>query len=84
MEFKKIYKIEDKQRLQQLYASQFTASFIRAEINDIIRACRNIPLTEKVRTKRITFKETLLFIKQNGSPIGYELSEEIKIKIQEV
>ena len=84
METKMLYKIEDKQRLQNLYISQYPREYIRNEINDIIRLCRNISQDEEVNTKRISMREALLFIKEHGLPNGYLLSEELKEKIKEV
>lgn len=82
MELKTLFKIEDKQRLQELYLSQYSSRYIRNEINDIIRACRNISPNEYLATKRISTREALCFIKQNGVPNGYMLSEELQEKMK--
>lgn len=81
MQLKTLTRISCKKQLKDLYINQFSESFIRAEINEIISECR---ASTSNYEQRISMKEALIFISRHGEPIGFELSNEMKIKIKEV
>lgn len=73
-----------KKNLHELYLNQMSKRHISNEINDIIRQNRSIPYGAVILCKNITTKEFLLFVKSNGTPDGYVLSEELKLKLNEL
>jgi hypothetical protein len=76
--------IRNKAELQALFLSQFTADYIRSEINDIISETRkNVTAGAKLFAKNISTFEVVIFIDRNGVPDGYILSDELKIKLQD-
>jgi hypothetical protein len=81
---KTLHKIEDKSKLMNLYLDQFTEPFIRSEINEIIRINRKIEPNKRVQSKKITCKESLLFVSRHGEPIGYTLSEDLQNKLKTI
>lgn len=79
-----LYYIRNKKELQELYLSQMAESYIRNEINEILRESRmSIPAGMQVNAKNITTREAIVFIEQNGTPDGYILSDELKTKLKE-
>ena len=81
---KTLYYIRNKKELQELYLSQMPEMYIRSEINSIINETRkDIPPGMRLNAKNIKTEEALIFIDRNGTPDGYLLSEEIKIKLNE-
>lgn len=76
--------IRNKAQLQSLYMSQFPVDFIRKEIAAIFEITRkNSTPGSKLFAKNISTLEAIIFIDSNGTPDGYLLSEELKIKLQE-
>ncbi|CAN1575166.1 hypothetical protein MCETHM1_03686 [Flavobacteriaceae bacterium] len=81
---KTLYYIRNKKELQELYLSQMPEKCIRSEINSIINETRkDIPPGMRLNAKNIKTEEALIFIDRNGTPDGYLLSEELKIKLNE-
>ena len=81
---KTLYYIRNKKELQELYLSQMPEMYIRSEINSIINETRkDIPPGMRLNAKNIKTEEALIFIDRNGTPDGYLLSEELKIKLNE-
>lgn len=81
---KTLYYIRNKKELQELYLSQMPEMYIRSEINSIINETRkDIPSGMRLNAKNIKTEEALIFIDRNGTPDGYLLSEELKIKLNE-
>lgn len=84
MSLKILTYIRNKAQLQSLYMSQYPVDFIRKEINAIIKATRkNSTPGSKLFAKNISTLEATIFIYWWGTPDGYLLSEELKIKLQE-
>ncbi|WP_158728622.1 hypothetical protein [Flavobacterium sp. I-STPA6A] len=84
MKLKTLTYIRNKAQLQALFISQFTADYIRNEINEIINETRNnITAGAKLFAKNISTFEVVIFIDRNGVPDGYVLSDELKIKLQD-
>lgn len=84
MALKTLNYIRNKSQLQDLFISQFSADYIRKEINDIITETRKcISVGTRLFAKNISTFEALIFIDRNGVPDGFILSEELKIKLQE-
>lgn len=84
MNLKTLTYIRNKAELQALFLSQFTADYIRSEINDIINETRkSITAGAKLFAKNISTFEVVIFIDRNGVPDGYELSPELKMKLQD-
>ena len=70
--------------MQELYFSQMPEMYIRSEINSIINETRkDISPGMRLNAKNIKTEEALIFIDRNGTPDGYLLSEELKIKLNE-
>ena len=81
---KTLYYIRNKKELQELYLSQMPEKSIRSEINSILNETRkDIPPGMRLNAKNIKTEEALIFIDRNGTPDGYLLSEELKIKLNE-
>ena len=81
---KTLYYIRNKKELQELYLSQMPENCIRSEINSILNETRkDIPPGMRLNAKNIKTEEALIFIDRNGTPDGYLLSEELKIKLKE-
>ncbi|CAN1568282.1 hypothetical protein MCETHM1_03030 [Flavobacteriaceae bacterium] len=81
---KTLYYIRNKKELQELYLSQMPEKCIRIEINSIINETRkDISPGMRLNAKNIKTEEALIFIDRNGTPDGYLLSEELKIKLNE-
>ena len=81
---KTLYYIRNKKELQELYLSQMPEMYIRSEINSIINETRkDISAGMRLNVKNIKTEEALIFIDRNGTPDGYLLSEELKIKLNE-
>ena len=81
---KTLYYIRNKKELQELYLSQMPELYIRSEINSILNETRkDIPPGMRLNAKNIKTEEALIFIDRNGTPDGYLLSEELKIKLNE-
>jgi DNA-directed RNA polymerase specialized sigma subunit len=79
-----LYYIRNKKELQGLYLSQMPERYISNEINEILRETRkSIPVGMRMNAKNITTQEAIIFIEQNGTPDGYTLSDELKIKLKE-
>jgi DNA-directed RNA polymerase specialized sigma subunit len=79
-----LYYIRNKKELHGLYLSQMAESYIRNEINEILRETRmSIPAGMQVNAKNITTREAIIFIEQHGTPDGYTLSDELKTKLKE-
>lgn len=84
MNLKTLTYIRNKAQLQALFISQFTADYIRNEINEIINETRkNITAGTKLFVKNISTFEVVIFIDRNGVPDGYVLSDELKMKLQD-
>jgi hypothetical protein len=84
MNLKTLNYIRNKAELQALFLSQFTADYIRSEINEIISETRkNITAGANLFAKNISTFEVLIFIDRNGVPDGYILSDELKMKLQD-
>ena len=84
MSLKQLNHIRSKGELQTLFLSQFTANYIRNEINEIIKETRKgITVGMRFFAKNISTQEVIIFIDRNGTPDGYILSEELKFKINE-
>ncbi len=84
MSLKTLTYIRNKAQLQSLYMSQFPVEYIRNEINAIIEITRkNSTPGSNCFAKNISTLEVIIFIDSNGTPDGYLLSEELKIKLQE-
>ncbi len=84
MNLKTLTYIRNKAQLQALFISQFTADYIRNEINEIINETRkNITVGAKLFVKNISTFEVIIFIDRNGIPDGYLLSDELKTKLQD-
>ncbi|RUT67949.1 hypothetical protein D0817_23740 [Flavobacterium cupreum] len=67
-----------------MFISQFSADYIRKEINDIISETRKcISVGTRLFAKNISTFEAIIFIDRNGVPDGFILSEELKIKLRE-
>ncbi len=79
-ELKTLYYIRTKKELVNLYLNQFSEKNIRDYINDIIRTTR----PKCKRCKNISIKESLLFIERYGLPLGYQLSDEMLLRLQEL
>ena len=81
---KTLYYIRNKKELQELYLSQMPENCIRSEINSILNETpKDIPPGMRLNAKNIKTEEALIFIDRNGTPDGYLLSEELKIKLKE-
>lgn len=84
MNLKQLNHIRNKAELQSLFLSQFTADFIRNEINEIIKETRTgITAGMRLFAKNISTQEVIIFIDRNGTPDGYTLSDELKLKLNE-
>ena len=84
MNLKTLTYIRNKAQLQALFISQFTADYIRNEINEIIRETRKgITAGAQLFAKNISTFEVVIFIDRNGVPDGYVLSDELKMKLQD-
>jgi hypothetical protein len=84
MNLKTLTYIRNKAQLQALFISQFSADYIRNEINAIIQETRkNSTAGANYFAKNISTLEVLIFIDSNGVPDGYILSEELKIKLED-
>ncbi|MBA0884936.1 hypothetical protein [Flavobacterium undicola] len=84
MNLKKLSYIRNKAQLQSLFMSQFTADYIRNEINEIIKETRKgITAGANFFAKNISTFEVVIFIDRNGVPDGYMLSDELKMKLQD-
>ncbi|WP_127340768.1 hypothetical protein [Flavobacterium cupreum] len=84
MNLKTLNYIRNKSQLQDLFISQFSADYIRKEINDIISETRKcISVGTRLFAKNISTFEAIIFIDRNGVPDGFILSEELKIKLRE-
>lgn len=84
MNLKTLNYIRNKSQLQDLFISQFSADYIRKEINDIISETRKcISVGTRLFAKNISTFEAIIFIDRNGVPDGFILSEELKIKLHE-
>lgn len=84
MNLKPLYYIRNKAQLQDLFISQFTADYIRNEINEIIKETRKgVTAGARLFARNISTLEVLIFIDRNGVPDGYILSEELKIKLRD-
>jgi PHD/YefM family antitoxin component YafN of YafNO toxin-antitoxin module len=84
MSLKTLNYIRNKAQLQALFISQFTADYIRSEINEIIRETRKgITAGAKFFAKNISTEEAVIFIDRNGKPDGYILSDELKMMLEE-
>lgn len=81
---KTLHKIEDKKKLMELYVNQLPEPLIRSEINNIIIVNRKLEPTTKVCSKRISLKESLMFIDRHGEPLGYTLSEDLQNKLKSI
>ena len=82
MNLKTLYYIRTKAELQSLFLSQFTANYIRSEINEIIMETRkNNTMGARYFAKNISTLEAIIFMDRNGIPDGYLLSEEMKMKL---
>lgn len=76
--------IRDKKELQALYLSQMPELHIRFEINEILNDTRKlIPAGMRMNAKNISTQEVIMFIERNGTPDGYILSDELKIKLND-
>jgi hypothetical protein len=81
---KTLYYIRNKKELQELYLSQMPELYIRSEINSILNETRkDIPPGVRLNAKNIRTDEAIIFIERNGTPDGYLLSEELKIKLND-
>lgn len=84
MNLKPLNYIRNKAQLQDLFISQFTADYIRNEINEIIKETRKgVTAGARLFARNISTLEVLIFIDRNGVPDGYILSEELKIKLRD-
>lgn len=82
MELKILTYIRNKSQLQDLFISQFTADYIRKEINEIIAETRKcVSVGTRLFAKNISTNEAIIFIDRNGVPDGHILSEELEIKL---
>ena len=81
---KELRSCRTKQELKDLYCNQMAFRFITNEINEIIKVNRGLPNGIILQCKNITTKEFLLFVKENGVPDGYILSEELQLKLSEL
>ncbi len=79
-----LHKIEDKKNLMALYVNQLPEPLIRSEINEIITINRKLEPSTKVMAKRISLKESLMFIDRHGEPLGYTLSEDLQNKLKSI
>lgn len=81
---KTLYYIRNKKELQELYLSQIPEKCIRSEINSILNETRkDISPGMRLNAKNIRTDEAIIFIERNGTPDGYLLSEELKIKLND-
>lgn len=81
---KTLYYIRNKKELQELYLSQMPELYIRSEINSILNETRkDISPGTRLNVKNIRTDEAIIFIERNGTPDGYLLSEELKIKLND-
>ena len=81
---KTLHYIRDKKELQALYLSQVPELYIRKEINEILKETRkSIPAGMRVNAKNISTQEVIIIIEKNGTPDGYILSDELKIKLND-
>jgi hypothetical protein len=81
---KTLYYIRNKKELQELYLSQMPELYIRSEINSILNETRkDISPGTRLNAKNIRTDEAIIFIERNGTPDGYLLSEELKIKLND-
>jgi hypothetical protein len=81
---KTLYYIRNKKELQELYLSQMPELYIRSEINSILNETRKeISPGMRLNAKNIRTDEAIIFIERNGTPDGYLLSEELKIKLND-
>lgn len=81
---KTLHYIRDKKELQALYLSQVPELYIRKEINEILKETRkSIPVGMRMNAKNISTQEVIMFIEKNGTPDGYILSDELKIKLND-
>ncbi|MFV8347282.1 hypothetical protein [Flavobacterium sp. ZB4P13] len=84
MNLKTLTYIRNKAELQALFLSQFTADYIRNEINEIINETRkSITAGARLFAKNISTFEAIIFIDRNGVPDGYMLSDELKMKLHD-
>lgn len=80
MDLKTLNYIRNKKELQSLFLSQFSADYIRKEINEILRETRvGITAGMRICANNISTAEAIIFIDRNGKPDGYVLSEELKM-----
>ena len=76
--------VRNKKALIRLYHSQFSVKYILKSINKILNLERTeIPLGKRQFSKNISSREVLHFIYRNGVPDGYQLSDEMKMKLRE-
>ncbi|PWA09526.1 hypothetical protein [Flavobacterium laiguense] len=84
MILKQLNYIRTKKELQNLYLSQMSERVLIDEINDILRETRtSVSMGMRHFAKNLLTHEVIIFIKRNGTPDGYLLSEELKIKLKE-
>lgn len=84
MDLKTLNYIRNKGELQDLFLSQYSAEYIRNEINEIIKETRkNTSLGVRFYARNISTQEVVIFMERNGVPDGYILSEELKIKLKD-
>lgn len=84
MNLKTLNYIRNKAELQDLFLSQYSAEYIRCEINEIIKETRkNTSIGARFFARNISTQEVVIFIERNGIPDGYILSEELKLKLSD-
>lgn len=80
----KMGSIQTKADLHLLYNKQMGCSFVRAEINEILKKTRNVPQGMRLQVSRLRPIEVLMFIVENGYPNGWFPDEEMMRKIDDL
>lgn len=76
-----IHFIKSKKDLFAIYITDYSTEFIRDEINKIISEKRNLSPEASVFCKLISTDEVISFVKKYPLPLGFELSDELKQRV---
>jgi hypothetical protein len=84
MTLKILHYIRNKKELQNLYLNQMPERVLINEINGILKETRTgVTMGMRHFAKALQTQEIIIFIYRNGTPDGYLLSEELKIKLND-
>lgn len=80
----KMVSIQTKADLHLLYNKQMGCTYVREDINEILKKTRNVPQGMRLQVSRLRPVEVLMFIIENGYPNGWLPDEEMKQKIDDL